>query len=243
MRMQAIDHLLAALLQGDEKKVLTMMRHEPDLRTTRNMFGVSPLHAAHFVRRDLLVLLAGDATDFFVAAELGDLPVLDRALAANPSLALAFAAGGSTALHGACYWGQLDAARLPLDAGADPSARSRDSFLEISPLGSAIATTPGITQPSDDEEVVLALVRLLLEGGAAPDQPRRDGMTPLHSAAWRGLGRVAQELLDAGADPAATAKAGAHTGQTPADTALAQGHLILAARLDSGAIEVANPYQ
>jgi hypothetical protein len=29
--------------------------------------------------------------------------------------------------------------------------------------------------------------------------------------------------------------AGPHVGQTPADTALAQGHLVLAARLDAGA--------
>jgi len=46
------------------------------------------------------------------------------------------------------------------------------------------------------------------------------------------LGRVAQELLDAGAGPALTATAGPHRGQKPADTALAHGHLLLAARLD-----------
>jgi ankyrin repeat protein len=67
-------------------------------------------------------------------------------------------------------------------------------------------------------------------------------MTALHSAAWRGLGRVVQELLDAGADRAARATDGPHAGQTPADTALAQGHLVLASQLDSGALDVASPY-
>ena len=114
------------------------------------------------------------------------------------------------------------------------SALSLGPGYERTPLGSAVATTPGVPQPSDDEDVVLALVGLLLEHGADPSQPRRDGMTPLHSAAWRGLDRVVQELLDAGADATAAATSGPHAGQTPADVALAQGHLVLAARLDDG---------
>jgi len=64
----------------------------------------------------------------------------------------------------------------------------------------------------------------------------------LHAACWRGLGRVAQELLDAGADPASTVTAGPHQEQTPADTALAQGHLLLAARLDVPGQPVPSPY-
>jgi ankyrin repeat protein len=105
-----------------------------------------------------------------------------------------------------------------------------------------VATTPGVAQPSDDEDVVLALAWLLLEYGADPNQRRLDGSTPLHGAAWRGLGRVVQELLDGGADPRLAGTSGARKGETPADTALAQGHLVLAARLDHGAVEVASPY-
>jgi len=67
-------------------------------------------------------------------------------------------------------------------------------------------------------------------------------MTALHAACFRGLTRVAQELLDAGADAAITATAGPHYGQTPADTALSQGHLLLAARLDVPGQAVAGPY-
>ncbi|WP_300607082.1 ankyrin repeat domain-containing protein [Trebonia sp.] len=89
---------------------------------------------------------------------------------------------------------------------------------------------------------MFGLVRLLLERGADVNGRRGDGMTALHSACWRGLGRVAQELLDAGADPAITAVAGPHRGQTPADTALAQGHLLLAARLDVPGQSVSSPY-
>jgi SAM-dependent methyltransferase len=67
-----------------------------------------------------------------------------------------------------------------------------------------------------------------------------DGMTALHAAAWRGLARVVQELLDAGADPTARATDGPHAGETAADTALAQGQLLLAVALDTGA-PAANP--
>lgn len=67
-------------------------------------------------------------------------------------------------------------------------------------------------------------------------------MTPLHSAAWRGLSRVAQELLDDGADLSASAIDGPHAGERAADTALSQGHLVLAARLDAGVTDVVSPY-
>jgi uncharacterized protein len=244
MDMQRIDHLLAAVLDGDTQRAEELLRGDPQLLRERNMFGVCAAHAAYFTgQHDLAArLLPSDPPCFFLAAELGRLEVIECLLNGQPGLARQFDDRGSTALHGACYWGQAQAARLLLRAGADPSAPTRDQFLRIAPLGSAIATTPGVAQPSDDEDVVLALVRLLLEHGADPRQPRTDGMTPLHSAAWRGLAHVAQELLDAGADPSDVATSGPHQGQTPADTALSQGHIILAARLDSGAADVASPY-
>lgn len=82
---------------------------------------------------------------------------------------------------------------------------------------------------------MLALVALLVEHGADVTARRQDGMTPLHGAAWRGHAAVAQALLARGADPAATAVSGPHAWQTAADTALSQGHLVLAARLDPDA--------
>jgi uncharacterized protein len=244
MNMQRVDHLLAAVLARDTERAEELLRADPRLLIERNMFGVCAVHAAHFTGQPDLAarLLPSDPPDFFLAAELGRLEVIEDLLSRRPELAREFDDRGSTALHGACYWGQAQAARRLLGAGADPSAPTRDRFLQIAPLGSAIATTPGVPQPSDDEDVVLALVRLLLEHGADPRQARLDGMTPLHSAAWRGLARVAQELIDAGASPSAVATSVPHQGQTPADTALSEGHIILAARLDSGAAEVASPY-
>lgn len=243
--MQPVDRLVAASLLGQATLVRQMITADLALVSARNMFGAGAVHAAHYAGQGAVLDALGDSglvIDGFLAAELGRVQDLRDALAADPGFAGRFDERGSTALHGAVYWGQQEAAELLLDAGADPNAISRDGFLQIAPLGSAIATTPGIPQPSDTEDGVLDLVRLLLERGADVNARRRDGMTALHAACWRGLGRVAQELLDAGADPALTATAGSHQGQTPADTALAQGHLLLAARLDVPGQSVSSPY-
>jgi hypothetical protein len=61
-----------------------------------------------------------------------------------------------------------------------PALRGHPRLLgERDMFGSATATTPGIPPPSDREEVVLAVVRLLLEYGADAPARRRPGMTPL----------------------------------------------------------------
>lgn len=245
MDMQPVDRLVAAALLGQVSDVRQMVAADPALLSARNMFGVGAVHAAQYGGQDaVLDALSGLglAVDGYLAAELGRSQQLREALAADPDFAARFDQRGSTALHGAAYWGQGETTELLLDAGADPNAISRDGFLQIAPLGSAVATTPGIPQPSNSEDVVLDLVRLLLERGADVNGRRGDGMTALHAASWRGLARVAQELLDAGADPAITATSGPHQGQTPADTALAQGHILLAARLDVPGQTISGPY-
>jgi uncharacterized protein len=234
--VQPIDHLIAAALTGDRVYLSTRLRADPALLEARNFFGAGVAHAVRYGGHlELLDLpeLAAWMPGLVTSAELGDAAAVRQALAADPGQATAFF-GATTALHAAAYWGQCEVAELLLAAGADTivNERTRDSFLQITPLGSAVATTPGIPQPSDDEAVVLKLVRLLIERGADVTARRKDGMTPLHGAAWRGHAAVAQALLDAGADPAATATGGPHAGQAAADTALSQGHLILAARLD-----------
>jgi hypothetical protein len=234
--MGPLDHLMARALCGDADYVRAALRGNPRLLGERDMFGSGVAHAAVYGGHPELLELPEFAAwepDIVTAAELGDAAAVGRALAADPALATAFT-GPATALHAAAYWGQPQVAALLLSAGAAAviNEPTRDDFLQITPLGSATATTPGIPQPSDREEVVLAVVRLLLEYGADARARRRDGMTPLHAAAWRGHAAVAAELLRAGADPAAAARSGPHAGQTPADTALSQGHLVLAERLD-----------
>jgi len=144
-------------------------------------------------------------------------------LEADPKIVQAFNAAGSTALHCACYWGQVPAALLLLDNGADPNAATRDTFLQIRPLGCATAT-PDVSNPSDQEEVVLELVSLLIAKGADVNGRRKDGLTTLHSAAYRGHLRVLDLLLHHGADASLKGynTGGPHAGQTALDMASAQ---------------------
>ena len=168
MDVQPVDHLIAAVLLRDAGAAQELLAADPGLREARSMFGVGAVHAAHFTgATELLALLLPDGPqDVALAAELGAVDRVEAALAADPGLVTRFDGRGATALHSACYWGQRAVAEVLLTAGADPDAVTRDPFLGIRPLGSAVATTPGVPQPSDDEDVVLALVRLLLEHGA-----------------------------------------------------------------------------
>jgi len=236
--MNPVDLIIAAAKQGNRDGVAALLRQDPSLASATNMFGSQAIHAAHFMGHDDLVhlLLANGVTlDFFLAAELGMLDRVEAELNAEPARAAVFSSRGSTALHGACYWGQTEVARLLLERGAGPDAVMKDDFLQIRPLGCAVAA-PDIPSPSDREENVLEVVELLLTHGADVNGRRKDGLTPLHSAAYRGHLKVIHYLLDHGADPNVTGYTGEgpHSGHTPASVARSQGNLEAAAVLDSG---------
>jgi uncharacterized protein len=230
-----VDDIIAAAVGGNLQQVAALLDAEPDLVTATNMFGSSAIHAAHYSGHPGIVNLLfarGRTLDVFLAAELGMANELRTQLDRDASLASQVSASGASALHGACYWGSVPAAKLLLERGADVNALTRDSFLKIAPIGCAVAT-PNVPNPSDDESVVLALVELLLAHRANVDAQRRDGMAALHAAAYRGHLRVIEVLLKAGANPNARAHAdsGAHSGERPLDTALAQGQTAAAEAL------------
>jgi uncharacterized protein len=222
-----VDEIISAATRGDLDLLMDLLARDPSLASAANMFGTTALHAAYYSAHYKIVgllLYKGRTLDGFLAAELGLVGPLSQFLRQTPGLALERNAAGATPLHGACYWGSVDAARLLLEHGADVRAATSDPFLQIHPLGCAVAT-PDVPNPSQDESVVLQLVDLLLDRGAEVNARRRDGMTALHSAAYRGHLQVIRRLLDRGADPTIRAHddAGAHAGQTAADTAASQG--------------------
>jgi ankyrin repeat protein len=222
-----VDEIIAASVSGDIQRVTALLDAEPDLVSATNMFGSSAVHAAHYSGYPGIVNLLfarGRTLDVFLAAELGMANELRTRLDRDPSLTTQISASGATALHGACYWGSVAAAKLLLEHGADVNAFTRDSFLKIAPIGCAVAT-PNVPNPSDDESVVVALVTLLLAHGANVNAQRRDGMTALHAAAYRGHLKAIEVLLKNGADAniRAHADSGTHGGESPLDTALGQG--------------------
>ncbi|MEJ1969796.1 MAG: ankyrin repeat domain-containing protein [Rhizomicrobium sp.] len=226
--MAEIDDLLKACTVGDIERAGAILAADRSLASGANMFGATPLHAAYFAgHADIVWLLRsrGARLDGFALAELDLADELGAVLQCDPGFARAWNRAGATALHGACYWGGIATARLLLDRGANASAATRDGFLQIHPLGSAVAT-PDIPNPAQGEDNVLALVELLLEHGADVNARRRDGMTALHTAAYRGLLNVIARLIAAGADPAIRShEGGFHSNETPRDTALSQGQI------------------
>jgi uncharacterized protein len=222
-----VDDIISASISGDAERVAALLDENPALVDAMTMLGATAIHAAHYSGHGAVVsllLARGRLMDPALMAELGLVEKLRTVLDKDPALVSAVNAAGSTLLHGACYWGSVAAARLLLERGADPNVATTDSFLQIRPLGCAVAS-PGVPGPSEDEAVVLALVDMLLDHGADPDGRRRDGMTALHTAAYRGHLKVIRKLVERGADPAIRAHSdgGPHAGESAADTALTQG--------------------
>lgn len=163
--------------------------------------------------------------DFRTAVVLGDTGRVREMLASDPGLATRpDVSWGWTALHAVCgsRWHRLDparadgllaVARLLLDAGADPTARTGGRHGDWTPLRCAVA---GAASP--------AITRLLLERGATPDDhdlylacfgddqheslrlllaatPDVTGTTALSAPVSTGDTEGVRLLLEAGADP------------------------------------------
>ena len=146
------------------------------------------------------------------AALFDDLAALEAALTADEGAVHRQDASYRTALHVAAAAGHLAAARMLLDAGADPNAMAGTD-------GGGYQMTMTLYRPLHEAADAghADLVALLLDAGADPNATDAQGMTspPLVSAVYGGRLDVVRLLLDRGADPTApTAE-----GQTPADLA------------------------
>jgi uncharacterized protein len=114
---------------------------------------------------------------------------------------------GTTALHWAVYWNDVEAAKLLLRAGANPGVKNR---FGASPLSEAVTT--------GNAELVAAL----LEAGAdATALTTQDGETVLMTAARAGNPNIVRMLIDRGADVNARER---YKGQTALMWAAAERH-------------------
>jgi hypothetical protein len=142
--------------------------------------------------------------DFVAAAQRGDENAVRRALAADPSLALANDALDMTALDWAAtreHWHifqELIAAGAPVDRVGDDG-------------GTVMHRVCHHDRPD--------MLRLVLDAGGDVTVQNQWGRTPLHVAARRGAPGVAELLLAAGADP----NIGTNEGWTPLHVAYMSG--------------------
>ena len=211
------DELFTAIEAGDEHRVRGLLAAQPQLAAARDAGGLSALLAARYRNHLGMVealLAAGPELDVFEAAALGGTDRLAELLDDDPSAVDAVAADGFRPLQLAAFFGQVAAARLLVQRGADVDAvAGNDAGLRA--LHSAVAGRH------------FEVVELLLAAGADPGPRQQGGFTPLMAAALHGDAPVAAALLAAGADPTARSD----DGRDAADLAEQGGHSGLAARL------------
>lgn len=140
--------------------------------------------------------------DLFEATVCGDLPTVERRLAALPSLLNAYAPDGFPALGLACYFGQARVANFLIDQGADLEQVSRNP-MQVRPIHAAVARRQ------------YEIVEKLLQKGADVNAKQSQGYTALHAAVKQGNLPLVELLLRFGADKQARTDA----GELPADLA------------------------
>jgi uncharacterized protein len=182
---------------GDTARIRELLNRQPDAATARDEHGLSAFMRAAYAGGEVFdAIRAGDAPldpfDRIVAGEHESLPAPD-----------AWTSDGFTGLHLAAFARNLAAARLLLEAGAEPNVLATASFAQVTPLG-----TCAFAGAND-------VARLLLEHAADTELTGDRGGTPLHSAAQNGNRELVDLLLAHGADRHARTA----SGQTPADLA------------------------
>ena len=209
-----------AVKAGDRTQVDRLLDDNPGLASVRLESGETPVIAALYRGHGTVVeklLRAGAPLDVFAAAALGRVDALEQSLASDPQAVHHFSYDGWTPLHLASFFGQTEAARRLLEAGAPLDAESRNSNRNTA----LHAATAG-------RHSELAL--MLIERGAPVSGPDGGAHTPLHIASENGMLEVVKALLARGADPHAVDG----EDQTPMSRAAAKNHSAVIDALNLG---------
>ena len=171
------------------------------------------------------------------AASYGDVEKLTALLTARPDAVDAPDAVGLTPLQYAACWGQVSAAKVLLERGADVNLAKSWSPLHYAaaagqePLAAALLDAGAdinICSKADDTTSLhvatvkkqTGMVRFLIKHGAALDMATKSGWNACHFAAHEGDLETMQVLLEAGADWQAENA----DDKTPLQLALANGY-------------------
>lgn len=184
--MSRAEILVEAAKSGDVATVRRLVGETPALASARLPSGESPLIAALYRGHRPVVealIESGAELDVFAAAATGRLPALRAGLQTAGAIG-AYSYDGWTPLHLAAFFGQREAVRALLDAGADVRSVSRNS-LGNTPLHAATA----------GKHADAAL--LLLHAGADPDVLDAGGHSPRRIATENGLDAVVAAMKPA----------------------------------------------
>lgn len=197
------------LKAGDFDGIRRLIDEEPRCAEARDSNGVSlMMQALYRGRRDLAEVIASKKTalDIFEAASIGRMERL-KELASGKEAVNGRSGDGFTVLHFACFFGQGEAARMLIEAGAAVDAVASNPT-KVMPLHSAASARN------------LEAARHLLEHGAPPNARQQAGWAPIHAAAQNGDRAMVELLLRHGAD----AKLVNDEGKNAAAVAREKGH-------------------
>ncbi len=193
-------------------------------------------------------LMAGEIHE---AVRLGDVGTIERLVAADKSVLGLKDADGNPPLHVAIIIGNVEAARLLLDRGADPNLGDNENSnaLHLAACGESreildLILSRGVDINSKDDNGMTAvlfagsrgrfeLVRYLASKGGKLDDRTTQGSSLVHFACYRGDVAALKELVSNGASLAAGCD---QFGNTPLVAAAMRGRTEMAAYLlDNGA--------
>jgi ankyrin repeat protein len=191
---------------ADAKEDFRKAARAGDVETVRRMLAEDPSLADGAVQAALFILVKGEGflppqqneilkmvvaakpkLDLYDAAAVGTAEQVAAMLHADASAVRAKNELGWTALHVAAFAGNVETARVLIDAGADIHVRAKTRFRNT-PLQVALLTGQYGT------------AKLLLERGADPLDRQAEGFAPIHEAAFLGRADLVQLLLDHGAE-------------------------------------------
>jgi uncharacterized protein len=218
-----VSAMIEAVRAGDADALRSIVERDRAAAGARTESGDSPLLIAlYHGRRDLadLLLAQGRQPDPFEAAALGDTERLRALLDAEPSAVTRFSNDGWTPLHLAAFFGHAEAVRLLLERGSDARALSINA-MRNTPLHAALAGPRGMEVArllvdagaevnarqhggytalhAAAQHGDVALIDLLLDHGADPDQAAEDGRRPIDFARGQGHAEAAAHLVSRGA--------------------------------------------
>lgn len=183
--------LFDAIKAGKVDDVKRLIEQTPSLKEARDTNGASAiLVATYHMKPDVVNALVelGAPIDIFEASVLGKVDRIQEILKSNPARVSEHAPDGFTPVALAAFFGQLNAVKALIAAGANVNAAAKNP-LKVQALHAAVAGRN------------LEIVKAVLDAGADPNAQQQAGFRPMHEAGTNANRKLAELLLAHGADP------------------------------------------